>query len=149
MYLCPDYERSRNCVKGKYCPYPHKQTPSDKKNTKSLKIIDRGLLATRKRINKSDKVSGAISSNNEERKRYYDEAGGSKEDVEKKRETILNSIKIMKGVQIAVRDGDDTELRNIIDHDIKIVQNNEESDQDESCPKRPPLGPLPAYIPID
>lgn len=152
MYVCQEFEKSGNCAKGKYCPYPHKSDTSECK--KSLKALRRKVVTAKNRIIKSDKDSSTVSSYAEDRKRYYDETGGTKEDFEKKRKTILNKIHIMQNVKIAEINGQNVESVNVIkDNETTPVEisetNNTESDEEGTCPKRTPLGPLPAYIPID
>ncbi|XP_015525112.2 zinc finger CCCH domain-containing protein 3 [Neodiprion lecontei] len=146
VYVCPEFERSGICAKGKYCPYPHKSSSTE---CKQLNKSFQRKVVTRKKISKSEST-GVHSLCTEDRKRYYDEAGSSRGDIEKKRKKILNSVQIMKSVKIAEMPGNNEGLHKANDsNEVTINENNDDCIEVDSCPKRIPLGPLPAYIPID
>ncbi|XP_046736290.1 zinc finger CCCH domain-containing protein 3 [Diprion similis] len=149
VYVCPEFERSENCAKGKYCPYPHKSGSAERKQ--SNKSFQRKVVA-RKKTTKSESTVEA-SSCAEDRKRYYDEASSSKGDIEQKRKKILDSVKLMKRVKMAEMLGNNEGIHKGNDsNEATVTETNENNDdciEEDSCPKRTPLGSLPAYIPID
>ncbi|XP_012269062.2 zinc finger CCCH domain-containing protein 3 isoform X2 [Athalia rosae] len=151
VYLCPEFERSASCAKGKYCPYPHKKN-NVTANKKSNKIAPR-KVAVKNKIKKIKSVRLEPPINPEDRKRYYDEAGSSKESLEKMRQKLLNSLEIMKRIKTAETSEDDKEsLKTHENNEVSLndtSDNSDTSDQEHTCPKRTPLGPLPAYIPFD
>ena len=132
--VCPEFEKAGKCSKGKYCPYPHKS----KKPKTSCSLQKRNALPS---LKAQESTYVTITS----RKRYYDNIS---EDLGKKRENLLKTLKIIK----AVHTDQSEELINA--KEINHSENLSEPDKEDrdlviERPKRPPIGPLPSYIPIN
>ncbi|XP_011496633.1 PREDICTED: GATA zinc finger domain-containing protein 8 [Ceratosolen solmsi marchali] len=143
IHACPEFDKSGKCSKGKFCQYPHKSHLTE---TKRFKITTR-----RKNNETSAKQLERTSSEPETtecRKRYYDDTS---EELKLKREKLLKRVKIIKDLY--------TVPVNSIEKDISTEQSTVEIDEgytnceqiSEVVPNRtrPPIGPLPSYIPID
>lgn len=80
----------------------------------------------------------------ESRKRYYDDCS---DDLGKKRENLFKKLKIVKLVQAGQSE------ESINDKEISYSENGLEHDKERDRvlkgSKRPPIGPLPSYIPIN
>lgn len=142
IFACPEFDKTGDCGKGKFCPYPHKSLEGTKKaHPKSRQK----QLA----VEESDK-----SSDLESKKRYYDETS---QDMTEKRNSLLKKVKIIKDVHVQrkVVDVQDVEAQNRRIEERVFEETITLSDSDDSDldvinrPKRPPIGPLPAYIPIE
>ncbi|XP_043469154.1 zinc finger CCCH domain-containing protein 3 [Leptopilina heterotoma] len=136
IFACPEFEKEGKCSKGKQCPYPHK---SKTKNTpRTLNNVNKELTNLNA-SNENDLTCTIIES----RKRYYD---SSNDDLEEKRERLLRKLKIVKAAQnqneestIIINEdkNEETEVRVEIDTTVYVPR------------KRPPVGNLPSYIPIN
>ncbi|XP_076626074.1 zinc finger CCCH domain-containing protein 3 [Colletes latitarsis] len=141
--LCPEFEKMKKCSKGKSCPYPHKLCSSFNKQNHYK----------RKYGQVESPMSNDIStSNNENRLRYYEQTDNNVDGkcLDKKRENIMKKLKCMKRIEAAIHS--DTLIENSDDNtSLKSIDNNCESQivSDPKVSKRPPIGFLPAYIPID
>lgn len=76
----------------------------------------------------------------EGRKRYYD---NTNEDLEEKRERILQKLKIMKATQ------NQEDVNTIIENRNETQAVADDSELEYVPRKRPPVGILPSYIPIN
>ncbi|XP_066596059.1 zinc finger CCCH domain-containing protein 3 [Prorops nasuta] len=143
-HVCPEYEKTAKCSKGKYCPYPHKNSSSFKKSDKKLDT----------KLDKSSSNNISIVEidlpSQENRLRYYEkqeslnetQSNDLTENMEKKRERLLRQVKIMKQVE-------NTRLDPNLEPNLEINENNTEISEDaREFYKRPALGILPSYIPI-
>lgn len=152
-YLCPEFDKSGNCNKGKYCPYPHKSHPPSAESTKytSKKTHDEQKHQTTS-VAKDD----AEISNSESRLRYYERSDDLSGDFEKKKENILRKVEIMKTVLTNDLNVDLTkqiQIKETNEFSVKEDENKESKKPKESLnmkdKRRIPIGSLPAYIPID
>ncbi|XP_076765760.1 zinc finger CCCH domain-containing protein 3 [Xylocopa sonorina] len=139
--LCPEFDKTKKCSKGKHCPYPHKLQSSNKQNHLKRKY---NVPSNQP---KPPTTKDTFSPNAENKLRYYEQADTLNKSLEKKRESIMKKVKLMKRIEsvassnIPVEISDDTnsEISGCSD---KLVSNTK-------IIKRPPIGVLPAYIPID
>lgn len=143
--LCPEFEKTNKCSKGKHCPYPHKsQSFSNTQNHLKRKYD----ICSNQVVPPATKDTS--SSNNENRVRYYEQADTLNKSLDKKRESIMKKIKLMKRVEsIACSDiSSETSNNNT---DVDTSENNTELEvaSNSTVLKRPPIGFLPAYIPIN
>nr|XP_033331625.1 zinc finger CCCH domain-containing protein 3 isoform X1 [Megalopta genalis] len=141
--LCPEFEKMEKCNKGKHCPYPHKsQTTLTKQNHIKRKYNLRNEQITRPNLN--DNMS---SSNNENRLRYYEQTDTvADKNFNKKRDGLMKKLKLMK-----VTAQSDTVIEihdDIVNSDSNLENSTTEDISDVKVIKRPPIGILPAYIPI-
>ncbi|KAK0093120.1 hypothetical protein PV326_014268 [Microctonus aethiopoides] len=145
--ICPEFEKTGKCTKGKNCPYPHKSILSARRrslqNSKTSKIFNKQVIC-----NKKSEAPSTSTSREEVKKRYYDEDENSLGNLSSKRMKILDKIKLMKTVH-------NSELQNSQLSDSTVnIQNTQQQSEEHSQPsqnvqyKRPPIGPCPAYIPI-
>ncbi|XP_054001486.1 zinc finger CCCH domain-containing protein 3 [Hylaeus anthracinus] len=145
--LCPEFARLGTCSKGKHCPYPHKpHSPSNKQNHFKRKYNVPNDPITPPTISKN-----IPTSSNENRLRYYEQAdSGTDKSLDEKRERVMNKIKLMKRVEATIHSD---ALIKISDDNInlKSINDNCESQSISDCKiaKRPPIGFLPTYIPIN
>lgn len=100
-------------------------------------------------VEESDK-----SSDLESKKRYYDETS---QDLTEKRNSLMKKVKIIKDVHVQSRVVDVQDVKaqkrqveECVFEDTITLSDSDDSDLDViNRPKRPPIGPLPAYIPIE
>lgn len=130
--LCPDFDQDGKCSRGKYCPYPHgKHTKKGTVRKRSTNINDRPPVS-KKGAEVEEKVEAAAPGEEvEKRKRYYDESTSVKDHVAES-STDLNGSEFLESKRVLESD-EDTEEHN----DSHIVQ------------RRPKLGILPAFIPLE
>ena len=141
-YLCPEFDRTGKCSKGKYCPYPHQTLIKKKTIPVSKKLVD-----------KEHKSCEQI-----ERKRYYDTEEptivdqkpeenvvenstvnvGS--DLEAKRLKLLKKVNDMKRAWLFVQSG--AQGNQSTNSHVEIESTYEPE------MKRPKIGTLPSYIPL-
>lgn len=128
VFICPDFEQLGKCSKGKYCPYPHKNTPKIHIQNELRKSTVKSL-----RKNKADKTGKRRGSevivsslkDGEKRKRYYDES---------KKQTL------------------DPTNSDQVDSENNSTSSDEDFDEKEEkavAQIRTKIGILPAYIPLE
>ncbi|XP_076246213.1 zinc finger CCCH domain-containing protein 3 isoform X2 [Calliopsis andreniformis] len=142
--LCPEFEKTEKCSKGKHCPYPHKLHSSPEKQNHLKRQKDVGNNPVVVPISKDN------SAINENRLRYYEQSNNLNKNLDKKRESITRQIKYMRRLEAAIHS--DTSIEKSDDNtNVKIHGDNCKSliTADSKTLKRPPIGSLPAYIPID
>ncbi|XP_014469016.1 PREDICTED: zinc finger CCCH domain-containing protein 3 [Dinoponera quadriceps] len=149
-YLCPEFDKTGNCSKGKYCVYPHKSHSSSiEENTKYL---SKKVRVVKKYQATSAKVD-TETSNLECRLRYYETTDNSTDSLEKKKENILKKLQIMKATLSSnVPTADLTGQMQINKTDKSLVKEDESksiTSVTSNTKKRAPIGSLPAYIPIN
>ena len=143
--LCPEFAKTGKCSKGKHCPYPHKPQLSSNKQS----YLKRKHNVAKNQITQS--VSKDIPSpNNDNRIRYYEQPDSLSKSFDKKKENILKKVKLMKKLETAAHSDTLIEISNDNSH-LESIEDNCESQvpSDLKILKRPPIGSLPAYIPID
>ncbi|XP_026300853.1 zinc finger CCCH domain-containing protein 3 isoform X1 [Apis mellifera] len=141
--LCPEFEKTKKCSKGKHCPYPHKsQSSSKKQNQLKRKYNIHNNQAT------APIIKDTSSSNNENRLRYYEQADSLNKSLDKKRESIMKKIKLMKNIKLISHSNTLVEISDNTNSET-IIEDESETVSDSKVLKRPPIGVLPAYIPID
>lgn len=151
-YLCPKFEKTGKCSKGKYCPYPHKsQLTFEKENDKHLKRKRKVTEPIKTEVSADETCSNA-----ESRPRYYEQTESFLEDIEKKRESIMKKMKLMKRVNAVlnaqcenIESSSDSEITPASAEELDELEGGSNAKTDVKLPKRPPIGALPAYIPID
>jgi hypothetical protein len=148
MYLCPEFEKSGSCPKGKYCPYPHKSVVKKKERTRK-RAASAGETRT---------TAGApAAARSDKRKRYY-EMGGT---VSMESGSELRSVQVSDEVGSGDLNAETSELFRQDDDREKASQNNQCSldgqidassdlvpENEEPEVKYPKLGILPGYIPL-
>lgn len=143
--LCPEFERMEKCSKGKHCPYPHKpHLFSNKQNhlKRKYNVPNTQVIPS---------ISRDIStSNNESRLRYYEQADTNVDKcLHKKRESVMKKVKLMKKLEAIVNSNTPIKISDN-NSNLKLISNCEpQTTSDPRISKRPPIGFLPAYIPID
>ncbi|XP_078038563.1 zinc finger CCCH domain-containing protein 3 isoform X2 [Augochlora pura] len=142
--LCPEFEKMEKCSKGKHCPYPHKsQTTLTEQNHLKRKYNLRNEQIARPSLN--DNTS---PSNNENRLRYYEQTDTVVDkNLNKKRDALMKKLKLMKArsqsdTVIEIRDDN-------VNSESSLENSTSEDTSNVNVIKRPPIGILPAYIPID
>ncbi|XP_034194064.1 zinc finger CCCH domain-containing protein 3 [Osmia lignaria lignaria] len=142
--LCPEFEKTKKCSKGKHCPYPHKLQSSSNTQNHLKRKYD---VSNHQVVSPTKDTS---SSNNENRVRYYEQADTLNKSLDKKRESVMKKIKLMKRVESTACSNTSTETSNG-NADVEISENIDELEiiSDSKVLKRPPIGILPAYIPIN
>ncbi|XP_063974992.1 zinc finger CCCH domain-containing protein 3 [Diachasmimorpha longicaudata] len=133
--ICPEFDKYGRCAKGKNCPYPHKQCLLPQQDTLRL---PRPSNTYNKSI--SVKKSVDISSHDNIKRRYYDDSC-SENDLKIKKLKINKKIELMKMMHKASNETD-----------VVVTDNTEMKSQpidEEVRPRRPPIGILPSYIPIN
>jgi hypothetical protein len=148
MYLCPEFEKSGSCPKGKYCPYPHKSQVKKKERTRK-RAVPTGETHTT--------AAAPATAGSDKRKRYY-EMG---EAVSVECGSELHNLQVSNQVDSSDLNIERLELFGQDDEKKKAWQNdqcNSESQMDVSADlvpeneepevKFPKLGILPAYIPL-
>ncbi|KOC61126.1 Zinc finger CCCH domain-containing protein 7, partial [Habropoda laboriosa] len=142
--LCPEFEKTKKCSKGKHCPYPHKsQSSSNKQNHLKRKYnIPKNQMTPP--VTKDTSIS-----NTENRLRYYEQASTLNKALDKRRENIIKKVQLMKRVEF-VTYSNTTEISDS-NTNLEVSGDNDKSEiiSDPKKLKRPPIGILPAYIPID
>ncbi|KAJ8670652.1 hypothetical protein QAD02_001911 [Eretmocerus hayati] len=138
---CPEFDKNGKCSKGKSCPYPHKLPLTDKKRFEGGKQLKNETFGKKKSRKKN--IPGETA------KRYYEKAD---EDLSKKREKLLQSVAHIKDMHLShslsCQGKSSSEGSNAMRNTKEIPRDTERLKA--VCNKsRPPLGPLPAYIPID
>lgn len=133
--ICPEFDKYGKCEKGKNCSYPHKTCLLTQHNRVRL---PRALNSYEP--SKFGNKTVDISVRDDSKKRYYDESC-SGQNFEDKRCNINKQIRAMTMVYRAM-EGPDVEI--ITDEEI-----NSQPITEEVRPRRPPIGPLPSYIPIN
>ncbi|XP_033207483.1 zinc finger CCCH domain-containing protein 7 isoform X2 [Belonocnema kinseyi] len=133
IYICPEFEKAGNCSKSKHCPYPHKS-----KTSKISSTLQKRSDMPPFKVQESTVVTVEC------RKRYYDNCS---DDLGKKREHLFQKLEIVKFVRAgqseeSINDKEISDSENGLEH-------NKERDLVLKGPKRPPIGPLPSYIPIN
>ncbi|XP_015121441.1 zinc finger CCCH domain-containing protein 3 [Diachasma alloeum] len=134
--ICPEFDKYGKCAKGKNCPYPHKTCLLPQQNTLRL---PRPLNSFNKP--RSLRKSVDISSHDDSKKRYYDDSC-SNDALERKKSNINKKIRVMKMVH-----------KSSEEPDVSVITGDTEMKSqpiaEEVRPRRPPIGPLPSYIPIN
>ncbi|XP_076647200.1 zinc finger CCCH domain-containing protein 3 [Halictus rubicundus] len=141
--LCPEFEKMEKCSKGKHCPYPHKsQTSLTKQNHLKRKYNVRNDHITHPKLNNLSPF------NNENRLRYYEQTDTiADKSFNKKRDSLIKKINLMKAV---AQTGSIIEILDDTVNFESTLENSTSKDvSDTKVIKRPPIGNLPAYIPID
>ncbi|XP_017888733.1 zinc finger CCCH domain-containing protein 3 [Ceratina calcarata] len=143
--LCPEFDKTNKCSKGKHCPYPHKTqlTPNKqshlkrKYNTSSNRAV-------------SSVPKDTFTSNTESKLRYYEQADTLNKSLDKKRENIMKKMKLMRKVESLGNSNTPIEISDSsTNSDISGDSDESETVSSRQVLKRPPIGVLPAYIPID
>ncbi|XP_014204691.1 uncharacterized protein LOC106636709 [Copidosoma floridanum] len=147
IIACPEFDKSGSCSKGKFCPYPHKSLLTETKRPKgSARRKSEGVSGGRalKLKSPSKKQPGQVS---ESTKRYYDETS---EDLSVKRD------RLPKQVDAATEEEPLAPAPRTLNEESldacdasKSNDNARETELVSSRSRRPPIGPLPAYIPIE
>ncbi|XP_012279010.1 zinc finger CCCH domain-containing protein 3 [Orussus abietinus] len=145
VYVCPEFDKTGMCAKGKKCPYPHKSAIPAKKQPS--KLFKRNRSISKVELTKQSVPDKALQSP-ENRKRYYDETDSPQQCIDNKRQSIMKKIEIMKNVQNSKISGSESEEKN---DDVQMDCSNIIEDKMNicDCPRKVPLGPLPSYIPIN
>ena len=142
IYACPEFDKCGKCSKGKFCPYPHKSKLNDKRFKGDARRKS-NLLSTKQQENITSNIVKPM-------KRYYDETS---EDLSQKRNRLLKTVKLMKSQYEAQTNASDEEGNKGEQRNSDQINDLEVSEEkiENLCnkPRRPPIGPLPAYIPID
>lgn len=156
--ICPELEKTGKCAKGKNCPYPHKSVLLAQQH--HHRTSQNSKKAFNKPINNKKKITTELINlplREENKKRYYDDNNCCLDEatIATKKIKILEKINIMKHTHTS-----STEMTNslsilpdsIVDNDNTHQQSEDEHSQ--PCHqnvqyKRRPIGPLPAYIPIE
>ncbi|XP_076303420.1 zinc finger CCCH domain-containing protein 3 isoform X2 [Lasioglossum baleicum] len=141
--LCPEFEKMEKCSKGKHCPYPHKsQTSLTKQNHLKRKYNVRNDQITHPKLNDMS------PSNNENRLRYYEQTDTvADKSFNKRRDGLIKKLNLMKAV--AQTDSIIEILDDTVNFEFTLENSISEDVSDAKVIKRPPIGNLPAYIPID
>ncbi|CAG5108722.1 Similar to ZC3H3: Zinc finger CCCH domain-containing protein 3 (Drosophila melanogaster) [Cotesia congregata] len=156
--ICPEFEKTEKCSKGKNCPYPHKSSTSAQKlkvyNKKKCKATITFSTQTGVDNEKSDAYSSSnlLPIRDDNKKRYYDNDDCLDETLAAKRIKIITKINTMKYVM----SGSEQNHPSVALDSSVVTHNNAHQQSDKSSQpdsqnlqfKRPPIGPLPAYIPI-
>ncbi|XP_051162890.1 uncharacterized protein LOC127282593 [Leptopilina boulardi] len=134
IFACPEFEKEGKCSKGKQCPYPHKSKTNKTSRTLHVNNKESSIL-------EASSIDDLTCTIIESRKRYYDNLN---EDLEEKRERMLRKLKIIKSTQ------NQSDVSTIIENKNEEQEVNIEMDTINYVPrKRPPVGNLPSYIPIN
>ncbi|KAK2584005.1 hypothetical protein KPH14_006463 [Odynerus spinipes] len=148
-YLCPEYSKSGSCSKGKYCPYPHKPTTSTARQTNKY-------LQKEPNVTKSEDTctmeNDTELTNHESRLRYYESTNTIDTDLTVTRNNIMKKLQIMKDTELATKSGNviaNDELSNNSVMEPTILDEESAISSENKLPKRPPIGVLPAFIPIN
>jgi hypothetical protein len=150
MYLCPEFEKSGSCPKGKYCPYPHKSVAKKKERARKRPAPADETRAT----------AGAPSAaRSDRRKRYYEM--GDTQTVTVELGSKLESVQVSNEGDSADPNVGTSELFEQDDDRKRALQNSQCScdgqidassdlgpENEEPEAKYPKLGILPGYIPL-
>lgn len=148
-YLCPEYSKSGSCTKGKYCPYPHKPTTSTARQNN--KYLPKEPVVTKSEdayVMEND----TELTNHESRLRYYESTDTTDIDLTAAKRNIMKQIQIMKNVETAIQSGGVVMNNESCNNSVteQIASDEEQAICSENkLPKRPPIGVLPAFIPIN
>ncbi|KAF3430151.1 hypothetical protein E2986_06504 [Frieseomelitta varia] len=142
--LCPEFEKTKKCSKGKHCPYPHKTQSSSKKQSHLKRKYSTHCNQAVVPVTKN-----TSSYSTENRLRYYEQADVLNKSLDKKRENVMKKIKLMKNVESAIHSNTSVEICDNTNSEINENSNESEVISDSTVLRRPPIGVLPAYIPID
>ncbi|XP_043491906.1 zinc finger CCCH domain-containing protein 3 [Polistes fuscatus] len=148
-HLCPEYNKTGNCNKGKHCPYPHKPTTSTARQTK--KYIKKKPNATKSQ-NAPTMENDTELINHECKLRYYESTDTINTNLTTKRDNIIKQMQIMKNVVLAQQSDElftNEELSNNNVTEPSISEKESTNCLENTLPKRLPLGILPAFIPIN
>ncbi|XP_074103227.1 zinc finger CCCH domain-containing protein 3 [Cotesia typhae] len=152
--ICPEFEKTEKCSKGKKCPYPHKSSTSAQKqkiyNKKKCKATITFSTQTGVDNEKSDVYSSfnLLPIHDDNKKRYYDNDDCLDEILAAKRIKINTMKSVMSGSE---QNHPSVALDSSVVTDNNAHQQSDKSSQPDSQNlqfKRPLIGPLPAYIPI-
>lgn len=156
--ICPEFEKTEKCSKGKKCPYPHKSSTSAQKQKVYNKKKCKATITFSTQTGVDNEKSDAYSSSNllpirdDNKKRYYDNDDCLDETLAAKRIKIITKINTMKSVMSgSEQNHPSVALDSSVFTDNNAHQQSDKSSQPDSQNlqfKRPPIGPLPAYIPI-
>lgn len=146
--MCPEFDKTGNCGKGKYCVYPHKSHSSSV--GENIKYLTTNVRDVKKYQATSVAKVDTETSNLECRVRYYETVDNSTDDsLEKKKENILKKLQIMKTTLNNALTVDLTSQMRINKTDESMVKENECKSMTNVIKIRAPIGSLPAYIPIN
>ncbi|XP_047351318.1 zinc finger CCCH domain-containing protein 3 isoform X1 [Vespa velutina] len=147
-YLCPEYNKTSNCSKGKYCPYPHKPTTSTARQNN--KYLQKEPNATKSQSTSTIENDTELT-NHECRLRYYESTDTVNNDLATTKDNIMKKVQIIKNVAIAQQSGDIFMNEEISNNNIAepSISEKESTNFENKLPKRLPLGILPAFIPIN
>lgn len=147
--ICPELKciGSSGNSKGKYCPHPHKVSSTLKKGVANESNTEKP------RQNVTDNIASTFDNQTLQaatveagsRKRYYDESITDSEEIEKSREMLLRKVEIMKRVTKSSNQEGTSRESNL---KIPTFADTTNDTTDKQKFKRPPIGPLPAFIPI-
>lgn len=159
--ICPEFEKTEKCSKGKNCPYPHKssttaQNPKvfTKKKAKAITTFNKQPAIDNEKSD-APSSSNALSIRDDTKKRYYDNDDCFDDTLASKKINIFKKLKIIKS---HLSDSEQNHPSVALDSSV-VIENNSNAHQQQpdksSQPdsinfsfKRQPIGPLPAYIPI-
>lgn len=86
-----------------------------------------------------------ISSRDDNSKRYYDESNcDDDKNIEEKKRVVNRQNELMKSIHAESSNNSQSSIVETIDNEMKS-----QSVDKEERPKRPLIGPLPSYIPIN
>lgn len=144
-FLCPEFDRTGKCSKGKYCPYRHqtvakkKIIPVSKKCVVSVKKEHKVPEQTeRKRYYETDKPTSIEQKREENVGENSPVNIGS--DLEAKRLKLLKKVNDMKRAWLRAQSGGEGDLQTNSDEKAECTYKPEM--------KRPKIGTLPSYIPL-
>ncbi|PSN31596.1 hypothetical protein C0J52_22466 [Blattella germanica] len=159
-FLCPDFDKTGNCPKGKYCQYPH--TTDSKKKTKKRVVVKKKEhkapvpKEVKKRYYETSEstVTGQscenrpVDSNDVDNKNPLEiqsenpsmNQEGTGSEFEAKRLKLLKKVNDMKRNWLAAQSGADVSSLTLPEPETESL--------DEPFIKRPKLGRLPSYIPL-
>lgn len=143
--LCPEFVKTNKCSKGKHCPYPHKTHSTTNKQTHLKRKYNASINQSTSSVPKD-----TFTSNTESKLRYYEQTDTLNKSLDKKRENIMRKLKLMKRVESLGNSDTPIEISdNSTNSDISGDNDELETVSNPQVLKRPPIGVLPAYIPID
>ncbi|KAK9301528.1 hypothetical protein QLX08_006150 [Tetragonisca angustula] len=140
--LCPEFEKTKKCSKGKHCPYPHKSSSKKQSHLKRKYSTHCNQAVV-------PVTENTLSFSTENRLRYYEQTDVLNKSLDKKRENVMKKITLMKNVESAIHSNTLVEICDNTNSEINENSNESEVISDSKVLRRPPIGVLPAYIPID
>ena len=135
-FLCPEFDRTGKCSKGKYCPYPHQTVAKKKSKPASKKYLAKKEDEPVERMRYYETDESTSVEQKPEESVGENSVVNVQSDLEAKRLKLLKKVNDMKRAWVSMQSGTDDHSHS--NSDLKT----------EPEMKRPKIGTLPSYIPL-